>query len=250
MTFNEYMLCFFLYGFVGWCTEVGFAAVKQRRFVNRGFLNGPICPIYGVGVTFVILLLTPFSRNVFFFYVFSVIVVTILEGTTGWAMDKIFHNKWWDYSHMPFNLGGYVCLLFSMLWGAACIFIIYFLHPAVYKGLSLLPNALELVLTILLFAVLLADITVTFSAIFKFNKSLAHLRKITDELHEISDQLGEDIYENVMRALEKQELAGKIPKTARRLIRAFPHLESRKYKEQLDILRKKWIRKRTDHFQD
>lgn len=267
MTFYDCMLCFFLYGFLGWCTEVGFAAVKQRRFVNRGFLNGPICPIYGVGVTLVILLLTPFSQNLFFFYLFSVIVVTLLEGATGWAMDKIFHNKWWDYSHMPLNLGGYVCLLFSMIWGAACVVIVYFLHPLVYKGLSFLPRPLGIILIVILSAALLADIIVTASAIFRFNKSLAHLRKITDELHEISDQLGEDIFESVMRALEKQEqsrlkldvseemrsriselkshiqdIAGKTPKTARRLLRAFPHLESRKYKEQLDLFQKKWSR--------
>ena len=113
-------LSFFVYGFLGWCTEVAFAAFKERRFVNRGFLNGPICPIYGVGVTMVIWCLDPVRENLLILYVASVILVTVLEGLTGYAMDKIFHNKWWDYSNMPMNIGGYVCVLFSLIWGVAC----------------------------------------------------------------------------------------------------------------------------------
>lgn len=110
------ILYFFVYGFLGWCTEVIFAAFKQHRFVNRGFLNGPICPIYGVGVTLVIACLEAFQSNLLLLYISSVILVTVLEGVTGWAMDKLFHNKWWDYSKLPFNIGGYVCLLFSLIW--------------------------------------------------------------------------------------------------------------------------------------
>ena len=95
------LLYFFVYGFLGWCTEVGFAAFKTHHFVNRGFLNGPICPIYGVGVTAVITVLTPYKSDIIVLYILSVVLVTVLEGVTGWAMDKIFHNKWWDYSDMP-----------------------------------------------------------------------------------------------------------------------------------------------------
>ena len=92
------ILYFFVYGFLGWCTEVIFAAFKQHRFVNRGFLNGPICPIYGVGVTLVIACLEAFQSNLLLLYISSVILVTVLEGVTGWAMDKLFHNKCRDSS--------------------------------------------------------------------------------------------------------------------------------------------------------
>ena len=108
------ILYFFVYGFLGWCTEVIFVAFKQHRFVNRGFLNGPICPIYGVGVTLVIACLEAFQSNLLLLYISSVILVTVLEGVTGWAMDKLFHNKWWDYSKLPFNIGGYVCLFLDL----------------------------------------------------------------------------------------------------------------------------------------
>lgn len=202
-----YFLClyFFVYGFLGWCTEVGFAAAKQHRFVNRGFLNGPICPIYGVGVSIVIAFLTPYKSNLIILYVASVVLVTLLEGITGWAMDKIFHNKWWDYSNMPLNIGGYVCLLFSVLWGIACVFIMQILHPVIHRLLAIIPQPLGIVLIVVLGIVLFADLYVTASAIFKFNRQLESLERIAAELHEISDQIGEEIYEKTIAAVEKQD---------------------------------------------
>lgn len=268
------LLYFFVYGFLGWCTEVAFAAVKQRKFVNRGFLNGPICPIYGVGVTLVIIFLEPFTGSLPLLYVSSVILVTVLEGLTGWAMDKIFHNKWWDYSELPLNIGGYVCLLFSLIWGVACVLIVYLIHPLIHRGLAWLPHILGVILIVILGIALLTDLYVTSSAIFKFNKYLENLQKITDELHEISDQIGEDIYVNVIRAMEKQELTKKkldetklevsedirmritelkdraqelsarLPKVSRRLVKAFPKMQSHRYKEQLEVFRNRFLNHR------
>ena len=263
------ILYFFVYGFLGWCTEVIFAAFKQHRFVNRGFLNGPICPIYGVGVTLVIACLEAFQSNLLLLYISSVILVTVLEGVTGWAMDKLFHNKWWDYSKLPFNIGGYVCLLFSMIWGVACVFIVYFVHPLIHQVLSLIPHTAGIALIAILGIALLSDIIVTTSAIVKFNQYLERLKHITDELHAISNQIGSELYQNVMHVLDMQEssrqklddvklevseeirmqivelktraqnLGEKVPKPARRLLKAFPKLESRNYKAQLELFRQK-----------
>lgn len=263
------ILYFFVYGFLGWCTEVIFAAFKQRRFVNRGFLNGPICPIYGVGVTLVIACLEAFQSNLLLLYISSVILVTVLEGITGWAMDKLFHNKWWDYSKLPFNIGGYVCLLFSLIWGVACVFIVYFVHPLIHQVLSLIPHTAGIALIVILGIALLSDMIVTTSAIVKFNQYLERLKYITDELHAISNQIGSELYQNVMHVLDMQEssrqklddvklevseeirmqivelktraqnLGEKIPKPARRLLKAFPKLESRNYKAQLELFRQK-----------
>lgn len=263
------ILYFFVYGFLGWCTEVIFAAFKQHRFVNRGFLNGPICPIYGVGVTLVIACLEAFHSNLLLLYISSVILVTVLEGVTGWAMDKLFHNKWWDYSKLPFNIGGYVCLLFSLIWGVACVFIVYFVHPLIHQVLSLIPHTAGIALIAILGIALLSDIIVTTSAIVKFNQYLERLKHITDELHAISNQIGSELYQNVMHVLDMQEssrqklddvklevseeirmqivelktraqnLGEKVPKPARRLLKAFPKLESRNYKAQLELFRQK-----------
>ncbi len=263
------ILYFFVYGFLGWCTEVIFAAFKQHRFVNRGFLNGPICPIYGVGVTLVIACLEAFQSNLLLLYISSVILVTVLEGVTGWAMDKLFHNKWWDYSKLPFNIGGYVCLLFSLIWGVACVFIVYFVHPLIHQVLSLIPHTAGIALIAILGIALLSDMIVTTSAIVKFNQYLERLKHITDELHAISNQIGSELYQNVMHVLDMQEssrqklddvklevseeirmqivelktraqnLGEKVPKPARRLLKAFPKLESRNYKAQLELFRQK-----------
>lgn len=263
------ILYFFVYGFLGWCTEVIFAAFKQHRFVNRGFLNGPICPIYGVGVTLVIACLEAFQSNLLLLYISSVILVTVLEGVTGWAMDKLFYNKWWDYSKLPFNIGGYVCLLFSLIWGVACVFIVYFVHPLIHQVLSLIPHTAGIALIAILGIALLSDMIVTTSAIVKFNQYLELLKHITDELHAISNQIGAELYQNVMHVLDMQEssrqklddvklevseeirmqivelktraqnLGEKVPKPARRLLKAFPKLESRNYKAQLELFRQK-----------
>lgn len=199
------MLCFFTYGFLGWCTEVAFAACKTKKFVNRGFLNGPICPIYGVGVSTVILLLDPYKENLILLYVSSVIIVTLLEGVTGFAMDKIFHNKWWDYSNMPLNIGGYVCLMFSLIWGVACVLIVKGIHPLIFRGMQILPTWLGIVLIVLLGGALVADLYVTASGIIKLNRRMESMEKIAKELREISEQLGEEIYKNTILAVEKQE---------------------------------------------
>ena len=263
------ILYFFVYGFLGWCTEVIFAPFKLHRFVNRRFLNGPICPIYGVGVTLVIACLEAFQSNLLLLYISSVILVTVLEGVTGWAMDKLFHNKWWDYSKLPFNIGGYVCLLFSLIWGVACVFIVYFVHPLIHQVLSLIPHTAGIALIAILGIALLSDMIVTTSAIVKFNQYLERLKYITDELHAISNQIGSELYQNVMHVLDMQEssrqklddvklevseeirmqivelktraqnLGEKVPKPARRLLKAFPKLESRNYKAQLELFRQK-----------
>lgn len=199
------ILYFFTYGFFGWCTEVAYATAKQKRFVNRGFLNGPICPIYGVGVSVVIYFLMPVSGNLIFLYIASTILVTVLEGITGYFMDKIFHHKWWDYSNQPLNIGGYVCLIFSLVWGVACVVIVKVIHPIIHKALAWIPVVFGIVIIIVLGGILFADLYVTASGILKLNRQLEAMEKIAGELREISDKLGETIHENVMETMELQE---------------------------------------------
>ena len=205
MEIYYFILYFFTYGFFGWCTEVAFAAFKQGKFVNRGFLNGPICPIYGVGVSVVVSFLTPLEESLILLYAASTILVTFIEWLTGYLMDKIFHHKWWDYSNQPLNIGGYVCLLFSLIWGVACVAIVKGIHPLIYKALSFIPVTLGIVIAIILAVVLFVDLYVTASGILKLNKRLDAMEKIAAELREVSDKVGENIYESVMDTLEFQE---------------------------------------------
>ena len=273
------ILYFFVYGFLGWCTEVAFAACKERKFVNRGFLNGPICPIYGIGVGIVVQFLTPYKENLVLLYIASVVMVTALEWVTGFILEKIFHNKWWDYSSMPLNLNGYVCLLFSLVWGMACVLIVKILHPLIHKALDFLPEFVGWTCIVLFGVTLFVDLYVTVTDILKMNRKLAKMNEIATELHRISDEIGENIYEDVTEALElKEEMADRLKERAaefherrkdlsedmreqiielrkhyrelilrnpahmKRIIRAFPKLESRKYKDALEDLRE-YIRK-------
>ena len=263
----SYILYFFIYGFLGWCTEVAFAAFKERRFVNRGFLYGPICPVYGIGVSLVILLLRPFASSLPLLYLTSTIVVTALEWLTGFLLEKLFHSRWWDYSDMPLNLNGYVCLLFSLIWGAACVFIVKIFHPAVSTLTGLLPIPVGIILIILLSIILFSDLYTTASGILKLNRRLEKMEQIARELHEISDDIGENIYKNVIETMEfgeeqKQnfqnkkdavsedmkkhilelkahycELTEQAERMHHRLLNAFPHLNSPDYHTALKDIR-------------
>lgn len=170
--------CFFIYAFLGWCTEVAFAAFKEHRFVNRGFLNGPICPVYGFGVVAVIHFLTPLRSNLLLLYLGSAILVTAIEWLTGFILEKVFHNKWWDYSNMPLNLNGYVCLLFSLIWGVFCVFIVDVFHPLIDTLLSHIPFLVGIILVCILVIAGLADLYVTASGILKLNKRLEKCRPL------------------------------------------------------------------------
>lgn len=207
MQIYYFMLYFYVYGFLGWCTEVCYASLREKRFVNRGFLNGPICPVYGVGVGVVVFLLAFKDWGLVSLYVVSTGLVTTIEGVTGYLMDKLFHHKWWDYSNQPLNIGGYVCLLFSLAWGIACVLIVRVIHPLIYRGLTWIPFTLGIVILVILSAALFSDVCTTTAGIIKLNKKLEMMEKIAVELKEISDLLGENLHENVMETLERSEEA-------------------------------------------
>ncbi len=196
---------FYIYGVLGWCVEVAYAAVKQGKFVNRGFLNGPICPIYGVGVVSVIYCLGEVRGSLLVLYAASIALVTVIEGITGFVMDKMFHHKWWDYSNQPLNIGGYVCLVFSLIWGVFCVFIMKVFQPVVSGAVVHIPIVIGLIVLSVCTAGMAADLYVTAAAVLKLNKRLEAMDRIAAELHELSDRMGENIYENVRDGMEREE---------------------------------------------
>ena len=109
-SFYLFAWLFVLYAFIGWCTKVVYTAVTLGRFVNRGFLNEPVCPIYGFGMLLVIFCLSPLQNNLLLFFVGAILLTSALEWITGFILEKVFRAKWWDYSDSPFNLNGYICL--------------------------------------------------------------------------------------------------------------------------------------------
>lgn len=185
---------FYIYGFLGWCSEVAFAAIAHGKFVNRGFVNGPICSIYGFGVMSVLLVLGPLKSSLWLLFGGSVLFTSVIEYFTGWVLEKVFHDKWWDYSKRPLNIKGYVCLEFSVLWGIACVFVVDVFQPLVAKFVDLIPKKLGWVLLGTFSALWIADNIITAMEIRKLPKKLRALQAIEDSLTAISDEIGEEIY--------------------------------------------------------
>lgn len=203
--FYELVWIFIIYAFIGWCTEVSYAALDRGIFVNRGFLNGPYCPIYGCGVVIVVAVLTPLKENLLILFIGSFLLTSILEYITGYLLEKVFHNQWWDYSDKPFNIHGYICLKFSIYWGLACTFIMDVLHPIIYKGITLMPHIPGVILLCIIMTVFFVDCGITVATILKFNKRLKVMDEMAERIHKLSDEIGENIYENVTDIVEKSE---------------------------------------------
>ncbi|NBI66500.1 hypothetical protein D1646_06655 [Pseudoflavonifractor sp. 60] len=199
----RFLWIFFIYAFLGWCTEVSYAALVTGKFVNRGFLNGPVCPVYGFGVVIVLGCLTPLSENLPILFVGSVVLTSILEWLTGFVLEKLFHQRWWDYSDEPFNLSGYICLRFSIVWGLACVFVVKLLHPTVLALIHLCPHMLGLVLLAVLSAGMGVDLAATVSTIVKLNRHLEQIDELAAKIKEASNEFGENLAERVLDAAER-----------------------------------------------
>lgn len=154
-------LYFMWYSFLGWILETIYCSALQRRFVLRGFLKGPICPIYGVGALLMVLFLKGFADNILVFFIVSVVVMSAWEYLVGWFLDVTTHIKYWDYSQRKFNLHGRICLQNSMYWGVIAYAAIYWVHPAtVHLFRDITPNVRYAAST-LLFLVTAADTVTT-----------------------------------------------------------------------------------------
>jgi len=199
----RFLWIFFIYAFLGWCTEVSYAALVTGRFVNRGFLNGPICPVYGFGVVIVLGALTPLVDNLLILFAGSVLLTSALEWLTGFVLEKLFHQRWWDYSDEPFNLSGYICLRFSIAWGFACVFVVKLVHPTVLLLIRLCPRVLGTVLLVLLGAVMAVDLSATVSTIVKLNRRLAQIDELAAKIKEASNEFGENLADKVLDAMER-----------------------------------------------
>ena len=172
------VLYFFVYGCVGWGVEVAFAAVTTRQLVNRGFLNGPICPIYGFGMVALVSVMqllpkpeqTGEGANTVLVFFVGMFITTLIELVGGWVLFKLFHTRWWDYSMYRFNLGGYICPQFSLLWGLGSVLMVKVVHPLV-AGLSMpLPGVPLLMVDAVLLVVFGVDVALSAAAAIGLNQ--------------------------------------------------------------------------------
>lgn len=202
MNYSIYELAwlFLIYAFLGWCVEVSFVAVTLGQVVNRGFLNGPVCPIYGVGMLGVLLLLEPLSDSLLLLFILGMLLCTAVELVGGWILEKVFHTRWWDYTDQPFNLGGYVCLGFSIMWGLAVTFVVRLIHPLIFSLVSWLPHTLGLVLVIVLYALFTADFVITLVTIIGLKERLGELERVAGALHAVGDTLSDRLGSSALAA--------------------------------------------------
>jgi uncharacterized membrane protein len=182
---------FLIYSCLGWCLEVIYAAVTTGKLINRGFLNGPVCPIYGFGMVIVLFALTPLSHSLLLLYLGGVILPSALELVGGWALYKLYRTRWWDYTDKPFNIGGYVCLEFSLMWGVGAMVMVKVIHPTIAALVNLLPPLVGFVLMCLLYAVYAADVVATAIAASDLARELDALEKVADSMHAVSDAMTE-----------------------------------------------------------
>ena len=200
------ILAFFLiYSCLGWCLEVIYAAVSTGQLVNRGFLNGPVCPIYGFGMIIVLFTLSPLADNLLLLYLGGVILPSVLELVGGWALYKLYHTRWWDYSDFPFNIGGYICLEFSLLWGVGTVVVMKAVHPVIAGFVEMDPQMVGFLLMSILYACYAADVVVTAFAASDLARELDALEKVADSMHAVSDAMTELLGTTAMTADQKMD---------------------------------------------
>ena len=200
---------FFVYSFIGWCGEAAMAAVRRHKFVNRGFVSGPLCPVYGAGAAAVAVFLPELHDRLFFLFLGGMIVTTFVEYLTGRLLELIFHRKWWDYSDEKFNLDGYVCLKNSAIWGLCSVLMICFFDPLLCRLIDLIPRLAGNILLWILGVLLVIDAVGSGVAVLGLKKKQSRITQITEELHKTSKLL-----ENALTT-----------RIQKRMVRAFPNIE-------------------------
>ena len=252
--FFTLVLIFTAYSFLGWLSESIYCSFPAKRFINRGFLTGPVCPVYGFGGLLVITLLTPFHSNLFLLFAAAVVLTSALEYATAVVLEKTFHAKYWDYSDKPLNLHGRVCLENSLMFGGMSVVAVLLIHPTLSAALERLPSALRIAAAVLLLCLYALDTALSVNAMHNLNGRLDELQTVFDELRErartateetkealqatLFDRLDETTKARLRRIVAtKSKLEAAVRLVQRRMIRAFPHMRSLRSNESLQRVR-------------
>ncbi|MBD5544731.1 MAG: hypothetical protein HDR01_10970 [Lachnospiraceae bacterium] len=205
-TYNliQWLMFFYIYCFFGWCFESTYVSLKNRKPVNRGFLNGPYLPLYGSGAISVLFAALPFRENLVWVYIAGAVTATLLEYVTGVVMEAVFKVRYWDYSNQKFNFQGHICLSSTIAWGFLSLAMVFGFHKPVERLiLSFKPDALNLV--VLIVSVIMAsDCAVSFKAAFEFREVLGKLQGLKEELRLMQKRL--EVIEAVLNDEGRQRL--------------------------------------------
>lgn len=183
-TFSRLCLLFTVYSMAGWISEVIYCGSIEKRFINRGFLHGPWCPVYGCGGLLVIGLLEPFKDNIFILYPAAFVITGVLEYLTGWLLESLFNTKWWDYSERKFNIKGRVCLRNLLLFAAGGSVAVMFVHPHIAAFIDSLSARIRQYAALGLTAVFSVDFALTLRKLTDFTEYLTRLEDFAESLKE------------------------------------------------------------------
>jgi len=208
-----YFLIFLIYSIFGWLVEVVSIYINSKKIVNRGFLIGPYCPIYGSAALILILFFKDYFNNPLVLFMIVVFIASVIEYSTSYVMEKLFKARWWDYSEKSFNVNGRICLSISLLFGFLGVFIIYIINPLVMFLLNLIHPIVIIILGSILMAIFILDVVVSFNVISKISTATTNIKK--DYTEEISKKVKEFIS-------VKSKL---INRMINRLVKAFPNVK-------------------------
>lgn len=237
------MFCF--WAFIGWCIEVCYMTIETGEYQNRGFLNMPICPIYGFGVLIIAVFSRPIADKGLLLFAVSLVLCTVLELVVGLGMEKLFNTRWWDYSHEKFNYRGYICPKVSLLWGLGCVFVIKVVHPLVEIGTEKLPFKVGITFIIIMAVLIAVDLAASLCAVANLNKRLKQIDDISALMLKGSVKIGEKLANETNEILEKYEkLLAIRDRQTERFLRAFPNIRSITHSESMEALKQKYYSNR------
>ena len=185
----QWMLFFYIYCFFGWIIESIYVSVCTGNWVNRGFMRGPVIPIYGTGAIIILFAVIPFRTSPILVFIIGTIAASVLEFVTGFVMERIYKVRYWDYSDKPFNLCGYICLFNSLCWGVLSILLIYLVHSWVEKGVLFLNDMVLLSIDSGISSLFIVDLFNSSTTAVELKKMLANSQKLKDDLMNVHNKM-------------------------------------------------------------
>ncbi|MGI6008361.1 MAG: putative ABC transporter permease [Ruminococcus sp.] len=247
-TAAQWMLCFYIYSFLGWCWESLYVSCLKKRWVNRGFMRGPFLPIYGSGALIMLIVSEPFKNNILLTYIAGMIGATLLELVTGAAMEALFRVRYWDYSRKKFNFKGYICLSSSLAWGAFTVLMNLFLHKPVNALLRWMPPSVAVGCVAAVTVVGGTDFVLSFIGALNLRNMLGRIERLKEEVAVLQHRLDarvafadprSETEERIREAKEKlRNLIESRKKLHRGRILGNPTMVSQKYQNALEDIRK------------
>lgn len=241
-------LWFMFYSVLGWIYESILCSYMEKCPVNRGFLNGPYCPIYGAGAILNVLCLRWILQPIPMFFA-AALLTGVLEYTTSWLMEEIFHARWWDYSDKKFNINGRVYLIGAIAFGSFSVIQMFWMQPRLVNITSALSEEMHSFFALGLFIILLIDIVYTLTKFSEFMELLKGAAAVIDDkVHFVLDEtitpvIGEkvqsirDLYGKAGAAYQGR--MARINPQIRRMLISFPKMKSRQYGDRLKALRRR-----------